>query len=102
METVTSCCVGKAGFGCHRLFWGLGTRVTAIERSDAERVSPLVTMLVSPCRGRGHAATFASLPAQGIDVAQRRRSPLVWLLTPVSELVSGILLLLLLCPLLAS
>ena len=43
-----------------------------MERSDAERVSPFDSMLVSPCRGRGHAVTFASSPAQ---VGATRRPP---------------------------
>ena len=69
---MASISVGKAGFGCQRLFRGLGTGLTAMERSDAERVSPFDSMLVSPCRGRGHAVTFASSPAQ---VGATRRPP---------------------------
>ena len=60
---MASISVGKARFGCQQLLRCLGTELTAIERSDVERVSPFDSMLVSPCRGRGHAVTFASSPA---------------------------------------
>lgn len=75
---MASISVGKAGFGCQRLFRCLGTVLTAMERSDAERVSPFDSMLVSPCRGRGHAVTFASHSAQ---VGASRRPP-SWRLLP--------------------
>ena len=39
-------------------------RVDSLERSDAERVSPFDSVLVSPCRKRGHAAAFASHSAR--------------------------------------
>jgi hypothetical protein len=58
--TVVSISVGKAGLGCQQRLRCLGTVLTAIERSDAERVSPFDSMLVSPRRSRGHAAAFAS------------------------------------------
>lgn len=51
--------VGKAVFGCQRLLRCLGTVLTAIERSDAERISYFDSMLVAPRRSRGHAAAFA-------------------------------------------
>lgn len=31
----------------------------SLERSDAKRVSPFDSMLISPCRSGGHAAAFA-------------------------------------------
>ena len=54
-------------------------------------VTPFDSMLVSPCRGRGHAATYASHRRS----LERSGELSAWLLLPVSELGSGFLMLVL-------
>ena len=53
METVTSFSVGKAGFGCHRLFWGLGTRVTALSAAMQSAFHPLTQCSFHPAAAAG-------------------------------------------------